>query len=83
MLWPHMNNPRQPSLTLLAEFASVLFRRPSLEKVIRTPVGVVSNDPTAPKFSSITIHDSRNATATAAATYSSSLIGIRGPISKS
>src|SRR6266853_516589 len=57
----------QPTATT-ASAASALPRCPSLEKFIRTPVAVFSNDSMAPKFSCTSMPDARNAPATAAAT---------------
>jgi hypothetical protein len=59
--------------------ASALSRAPSLVKVIRTPLGVFSNDSMVPKFSRTTMPESRKALATTAETSSSSVGRMRGP----
>ena len=55
----------------------------SLQKFIRTPADVFSNDSIAPKFSCTTMPALRKPAATSAATSSSSAARMRGPVSKS
>ncbi len=72
----------QPTATT-ASAASAWCRTPSFEKIMRTPLGVFSNDSMVPKFSRTTMPDSRKAAATAADTSSSSVDRMRGPAWKS